>query len=154
MGGGKHERKMKTGGRGFRGYWIPCGLKNLTQNTHVLGNVCRRAVLLIMTFKVWSISRSLRNPYNTCNHVQFSIWKSRLFTRTTLIEIYGKNGWENRYSEDRWELADLFCYTISLWFFDTVGILLPGSGWRGSLLSLQSDHFSWGKAKAHKSNVC
>lgn len=67
MGGGKHERKMKTGGQGFRGYWIPCGLKNLTQSTHVLGNVCRRAVLLIMTFKVWIIPQNLRNPYNTCN---------------------------------------------------------------------------------------
>lgn len=89
-------------------------MKNLTQNTHVLGNVCCKAVLLIMAFKVWSISRE---PCNTCNHVQFSIWRSQLFPRTTLIEICRKNGGENRYSEDRWELTDIFCYTISLWFF-------------------------------------
>lgn len=44
------------------------------------------------------------------------------------MAIYQKNGWENRYVEDRWELIAIFVILSHCGFYDTVGILLPEKG--------------------------
>lgn len=67
MGGGKHEKKMEMGDRGFKGYWVPCVGEEFNSK-YICSRKCfMRTVLLIKVSRGSKIPQVLRK-YNSYSH--------------------------------------------------------------------------------------